>query len=111
MARLSRAERKRMNARAGAGVAAEYGVLPSASVSSVVADSAATDVAHPVTTATADQPSRLIRSTRRMAARASGRHHDIESEYALISHDLRRIALWGTLLVVLMFALSMANLF
>jgi len=111
MARLSRAERKRMNARSGAGVAAESGVLSSSSVASVAADSATTDVAHPVTTATADQPSRLIRSTRRMAARASGRHHDIESEYALISHDLRRIALWGTLLVVLMFALSMANLF
>ena len=111
MARLSRAERKRLNARSGASVAAESGVLSSSPVASVAADSVATDVAHPVTTATADQPSRLIRSTRRMAARASGRHHDIESEYALISHDLRRIALWGTLLVVLMFALSMANLF
>jgi len=110
MARLSRAERKRMNARAGAGVAAESGVLPSASVSSVVADSAVAD-AHPVTAPTLDQPTRLIRSARRMAARASGRHHDIESEYALINHDLRRIALWGSILVAVMIALSMANLF
>lgn len=107
MARLSRAERKRMNARSGAGVTVDSGTLP---VSDVSASPVVADV-HPATSTSADQPTRLIRSARRMAARASGRHHDIESEYALISHDLRRILLWGSILVVLMFALSMANLF
>jgi hypothetical protein len=107
MARLSRAERKRINARASAGVVTESGVLPA----SPLLDEPAVADAHHVVTPAVDQPTRLIRSARRMAARASGRHHDIESEYALISHDLRRIAIWGSILVVLMVALSMANLF
>lgn len=107
MARLSRAERKRMNARTGAGASVDSGVLPL----SPVADEHIAPDAQPQVSVGADQPTRLIRSARRMAARASGRHHDIDSEYALISHDLRRIALWGSVLVVLMVALSMANLF
>ena len=107
MARPSRAERRRQNARTG-GVPTTPAVAPADHGTSADAP-----VAQPVASATpaAPQPSRLIRSTRRMAANTSARVYDQAAEYAVISHDLRRIALWGSILIVAMLALNFANIF
>jgi hypothetical protein len=46
-----------------------------------------------------------------MAANTSARVYDQAAEYAVISHDLRRIAMWGSILIVAMLVLNFANIF
>jgi hypothetical protein len=107
MARPSRAERRRQNSRTG-GTPTAPAVVPAAQ--GISAD-VSSDQSAAVAPQAAPQPSRLIRSTRRMAANTSARVYDQAAEYAVISHDLRRIAMWGSILIVAMLVLNFANIF
>ena len=94
MARLSRADRKRMNARTNPALP-EFDVPP-AYVPSVVEAAVATEP-------------KLLRTTRRVG-KLTADTINYTAEYVVIGHDLRRIAFWGTLLMVAVIALSFSGL-
>ena len=100
MARPSRAERRRMTARDAAAVQPKH----AATVVDMGIDS---NVNVPTTDAEV-APSRLVRTTRRVLRVPE--QVDYTGEYRMISHDLRRIAFWGTILVVVMFAVRYSGL-
>ena len=95
MARLSRAERRRMTAR-------DAGVRQSQrSVEDVINEPT---VEAPVSA----EPARTLRTTRRVARVAE--HVDYAAEYRIIGHDLRRIALWGTIMIAIMIGIRFSGL-
>lgn len=95
MARLSRAERRRMTARD-----AVVRQTPR-SVEDIINEPSEESpiVAEPV---------RTVRTTRRVTRVAE--HVDYTAEYRIIGHDLRRIALWGTLLIAIMIGIRFSGL-
>jgi hypothetical protein len=94
MAKLSRAERKRINARPNSAMP-EFDV-PSPYVP-VAVDAAVTT-----------EP-KVLRTTRRVG-KLTADTINYTAEYAVIGHDLRRIGFWGTLLMVAVIALSFSGL-
>lgn len=97
MARPSRAERRRMTAR-DAAVASPKRTSPVVVADTSVADST------PVIT---EQP-RAVRTTRRVTR--TPEQVDYTAEYTIIAHDLRRIAVWGVLLIALMIGVRYSGL-
>lgn len=91
MARPSRAERRRQNARnvpvTGRAEAPNNDALEQNVIMADVSDAP-----------------RTVRTTRRVLARNVADSIDYTAEYRVISHDLRRIAIWGSLLVIVMLA-------
>ncbi|MEY2845464.1 MAG: hypothetical protein RL076_1010 [Chloroflexota bacterium] len=100
MARLSRAERRRQTAR---DIANAQHKQPVAAVETH--DDEYADV---VATFAQPEAPRTVRTTRRVLRVPE--HVDYSGEYRMISHDLRRIAVWGTLLIVVMFAIRYSGL-
>lgn len=96
MARVSRADRKRINARA-AQTQTPY-------VPEIVVPQDAV-VAAPVSTAS---ESKLLRTTRRVSR--ADQPVDYTAEYTIIAHDLRRIAFWGVLLTLAVVGLGYSGL-
>lgn len=96
MAKVSRADRKRITARSTQN-AAPY--IPEA----------AADVVAAVAAAPVAAESKLLRTTRRTSR--ADQPVDYTAEYAVIGHDLRRIAFWGGLLIIAVVALGYAGLF
>jgi hypothetical protein len=97
MARPSRADRRRLNARnvpVTGRAEAPNNDAPERNV--VVAD-------------VVEAP-RTVRTTRRVLARNIADSIDYTAEYHVIAHDLRRIAIWGSLLVVVMLAVHFSGL-
>ena len=94
MARLSRADRKRINAR------------PNSAMPDI--DVPATYVSPVVEVAASTEP-KTLRTTRRVG-KLTADTINYTAEYAVIGHDLRRIGFWGTLLMVAVIALSFSGL-
>ncbi len=97
MARPSRADRRRLNARnvpMTDRAEAPNNDAPERNV--VVAD-------------VVEAP-RVVRTTRRVLARNVADSIDYTAEYQIISHDLRRIAIWGSLLLMIVFAVRYSGL-
>ncbi|NBU64904.1 MAG: hypothetical protein EBS29_10450 [Chloroflexia bacterium] len=97
MARPSRAERRRQNAR-NVPVTAR-----SEAPKNVVLEPNVVGVDM------SDAP-RTVRTTRRVLARNVAESIDYTAEYHVIAHDLRRIAIWGSLLIVVMLAVHYSGL-
>jgi hypothetical protein len=97
MARVSRADRKRINARASQ-TSAPY--IPE-TVETEIAAAAESTVSVPT-------ESKLLRTTRRPSR--ADQPVDYTAEYAVIAHDLRRIGFWGALLIVAVVALGYSGL-
>lgn len=100
MARPSRAERRRMTARDAAAVQPKH----AAPVVDMRVDSDVDE--HNVDAPST--PTRLVRTTRRVLRVPE--QVDYAGEYRMISHDLRRIAFWGTLLIVVMISIRYSGL-
>lgn len=94
MARLSRADRKRLNSR-GTQATAEADVFVAA--------------AQPVAEAIAPTETKTLRTTRRQG-KLTADTINYTAEYAIIGHDLRRIAFWGVLLMAAVIGLSFSGL-
>ena len=94
MARLSRADRKRTNTRLSQ--APQCFDAP-------IADTA------PALEQVANVESKTLRTTRRQGKLTSDTIN-YTAEYAIIGHDLRRIACWGVLLMTCVIALSYSGL-
>ena len=96
MARPSRADRRRQNAHnataTGRIEAPDNEVVETKSLVDIV-----------------DAP-RVVRTTRRVLARNVADSIDYTAEYHVISHDLRRIAIWGSLLVIVMLVVRFSGL-
>ncbi len=97
MARPSRADRRRLNARNVPATGRTEAPNNDAPESNVV-------VANVV------EAPRTVRTTRRVLARNVADSIDYTAEYHVIAHDLRRIAIWGSLLVVIMLAVHFSGL-
>lgn len=96
MARPSRADRRRLNARnvpATGRAEAPNNDAPESNV----------EVANVV------EAPRTVRTTRRVLARNVADAVDYTAEYHVIAHDLRRIAIWGSLLVIIMLAVRFSG--
>lgn len=98
MARPSRAERRRLTAR-DAAVS-----TPKRSTPVDAAVIATSDSTEPVVV----EASRTLRTTRRMVRVPE--QIDYTAEYAMIGHDLRRIALWGILMIAIMIGIRYSGL-
>ncbi|MFN7472678.1 MAG: hypothetical protein ACK5S9_13625 [Roseiflexaceae bacterium] len=94
MARLSRADRKRINARSNS-------ALPDIDVPAAYVP--------PVVDVAASSEPKTLRTTRRVG-KLTADTINYTAEYAVIGHDLRRIGFWGTLLMVAVIALSFSGL-
>ena len=94
MARLSRADRKRINTR----IAPTNGDVE-------VPFEIPQHIAEPVMTS----PSKTLRTTRRVGKLTSDTIN-YTAEYAIIAHDLRRITFWGVLLMAAVIGLSFSGL-
>lgn len=97
MARPSRAERRRLNARN----------VPVTGRAEAPDNDA---IAQNVIVADVIEAPRTVRTTRRVLARNVADSIDYTAEYLVISHDLRRIAIWGLLLMVVMFVVRYSGL-
>lgn len=97
MARPSRADRRRLNARN----------VPTTSRVEAPKDD---DFAHNVVVADVIELPRVVRTTRRVLARNIAEAIDYTGEYRIITHDLRRIVVWGTLLMLVMFVVRYSGL-
>jgi hypothetical protein len=97
MARPSRADRRRLNAR-------NVPVTDRAEAPNNDAPERNVVVADVV------EAPRVVRTTRRVLARNVADSIDYNAEYQIISHDLRRITIWGSLLLVIMFAVRYSGL-
>lgn len=106
MARPSRAERRRMSARDATVQAAKR---PTQSeVADVVQHSSLIDATVAPSDASSVDTGRTIRTTRRMARVPE--HVDYTGEYTIIAHDLRRIALWGIIMIAIMIGIKYSGL-
>ena len=94
MARLSRADRKRINSRVA---------LTNQEVELPV------EVVQPVADTSATPASKTLRTTRRLGTLTADTVN-YTAEYAIISHDLRRIAFWGVLLMTAVLVLGYSGL-
>lgn len=94
MARLSRADRKRINTR-----------IASTSGDVEVPFEIPQHIAEPVITS----PSKTLRTTRRVGKLTSDTIN-YTAEYDIIAHDLRRITFWGVLLMAAVIGLSFSGL-
>ncbi|RLT22151.1 MAG: hypothetical protein DWI30_06455 [Chloroflexi bacterium] len=97
MARPSRAERRRLNARN----------VPVTGRSEAPDNDA---IAQNVIVADVIEAPRTVRTTRRVLARNVADSIDYAAEYRVISHDLRRILIWGSLLIGVIFAIRYSGL-
>jgi hypothetical protein len=94
MARLSRADRKRINSR----------VSPNTPEFELTAQ-----VAPAVVESVPSVESKTLRTTRRQG-KLTADTINYTAEYAIIGHDLRRIAFWGILLMAAVIGLSFSGL-
>jgi hypothetical protein len=100
MARPSRAERRRMTARDAAAVQPKH--------AAPVVDMRVDSNVDVYNADAQSEPTRLVRTTRRVLRVPE--QVDYTGEYRMISHDLRRIAFWGMLLIVVMFSIRYSGL-
>lgn len=106
MAKMSRAERKRLGVQRPVASVAESNVPENAGD---IFDSAIASVQS--AGATAIEPkSRLVRTTRRVVARDVAASLDYSAETAMVAADLRRIGFWGAFFVILMVAVKFSGL-
>ncbi|MFN5059578.1 MAG: hypothetical protein ACK5GU_06635 [Chloroflexota bacterium] len=106
MAKMSRAERKRLGLQRPVASDTESNVPENAGD---IIDSAIASVQS--AGATAIEPkSRLVRTTRRVVARDVAASLDYSAETAMVAADLRRIGFWGALFVIIMLAIKLSGL-
>ncbi|MFZ9858641.1 MAG: hypothetical protein ACO3F2_09990 [Roseiflexaceae bacterium] len=106
MAKMSRAERKRLGVQRP--VASVTGSNVPDNVGDIIDSAIATVQATGVSAV--EPKSRLVRTTRRVVARDVAASLDYTAETAMIAADLRRIAFWGGLFVVIMLAIKFSGL-
>jgi hypothetical protein len=103
MAKMSRADRKRLGVQRPTASAAESNIPENAGdiIDNAIASvqSAGVSVVEPT--------SRLVRTTRRVVARNVAASLDYTAETAMIAADLRRIAFWGGLFVAVIIAIKL----
>ncbi len=108
MAKMSRAERKRLGVQRTSATTTDAFIPENADE---IIDNALSSVQSTASALPAATPSRLVRTTRRVVARDVAASLDYSAESAMIAKDLRRIALWGTVFVVAMIAIKVAGIF
>lgn len=106
MAKMSRAERKRLGVQRPVASVAESNLPENAGD---IIDSAIATV-QSAGTSTVETKSRLVRTTRRVVARDVAASLDYSAETAMIATDLRRIAFWGSLFVAIMLGIKFSGL-
>lgn len=111
MAKMSRAERKRLGVQRPSTTASNTFIPENAD--EIIDNALASVSAGAPSSAVAAQSSasRLVRTTRRIVARDVAASLDYSAETAMIANDLRRIAVWGTVFVVAMIAIKFSGLF
>ena len=106
MAKMSRAERKRMGVQRPAASVAESYVPENAGD---IIDNAIASVQSAGISAV-EPKSRLVRTTRRVVARDVAASLDYSAETAMIAADLRRIAFWGGLFFAVLLGIKFSGL-